>query len=110
MDGGSASAKDPRFQDVNVCLGNLKSAITGTYRHFNFAKHAPRYCAGFQFRSNRRKHLRAMLGRLIRAPVQRPPSPRRSFCEFEVCCYSGHPKALRLAADDRGHRGVKITP
>ena len=44
---GSASAKDHRFQRVNIYLGNLKSAITGTYRHFKFNKYAPRYFAEF---------------------------------------------------------------
>jgi len=84
--GGSASAKDHRFQGVKICLGNLKSAITGTYRHFNFAKYAARYFAEFQFRFNRREDLRAMLGELIRAAIDRPRSPRRSIREVETCC------------------------
>lgn len=84
--GGSASAKDHRFQGVNIYLGNLKSAITGTYRHFNFAKYAPRYFAEFQFRFNRREDLRAMLGELVRAAIARPPSPRRSIRELETGC------------------------
>jgi len=84
--GGSASAKDHRFQGVNIYLGNLKSAITGTYRHFNFAKCAARYFAEFQFRFNRREDLRAMLGELIRAAIDRPRSPRRSIREVETCC------------------------
>jgi len=84
--GGSASAKDHRFQGVNIYLGNLKSAITGTYRHFNFAKYAARYFAEFQFRFNRREDLRAMLGELIRAAIDRPRSPRRSIREVETCC------------------------
>jgi len=84
--GGSASAKDSRFQGVNIYLGNLKSSITGTYRHFNFAKYAMRYFAEFQFRFNRREDLRGMLGELVQAAIHRQPSPRRSIREVETCC------------------------
>jgi hypothetical protein len=52
-----------------IYLGNLKSAISGTYRHFNFAKYAPRYVAELQFRFNWREELRAMLGGMIRAAI-----------------------------------------
>lgn len=84
--GGSASAKDQRFQGVNIYLGNLKSSITGTYRHFSFAKYAPRYFAEFQFRFNRREDLRGMLDELIRAAIHRSPAPRRSIRTVEACC------------------------
>ncbi|WP_370456269.1 hypothetical protein [Salinisphaera sp. Q1T1-3] len=32
-----------KFECVNIVLGHLKSAITGTYRAFNFARYAARY-------------------------------------------------------------------
>ncbi|MES1954171.1 ISXo5 transposase [Salinisphaera hydrothermalis EPR70] len=35
---------------VNIMLGNLKTAINGTYHAFKFAKYAPRYLAEFQYR------------------------------------------------------------
>ena len=100
--GGSASAKDHRFQGVTIYLGNLKSAITGTYRHFDFAKYAPRYFAEFQFRFNRREDLRAMLGELLRAAIDRIPSPRRSIRELESCCYSCRTMKLTMGATRRG--------
>lgn len=84
--GGSASAKDHRFQGVNIYLGNLKSAITGTHRHFKFKKYAQRYFAEFQFRFNRREDLRAMLSELIQAAIHRPATPRRCIRKLETCC------------------------
>ena len=82
-----ASAKDPRFQGVNTDLGNLKSAIKGTYRSFKFAKYAPRYFAEFKFRFNRREDLEAMLGSLVAAAIKRAPAPpRRSAGELEARC------------------------
>jgi hypothetical protein len=85
--GGSASAKDPRFHGVNTYLGNLKSAIKGTYRSFKFAKYAPHYFAEFQFRFNRREDLETMLGSLVAAAIQRAPAPpRRSAGELEARC------------------------
>lgn len=48
---GRASAEHPAFRWVNILLGNLKNALTGTYHDFKFAKYAPRYLADFQYRS-----------------------------------------------------------
>lgn len=50
--GGSASAKMPQFHAVNTVIGNLKTAIAGTYHGFKFAKYASRYLAEFQYRFN----------------------------------------------------------
>jgi len=72
--GGRASAQDPRFQGVNIYLGNLKSALNGTFRSFKFAKYAHRYFAEFQFRINRREDLRGMLLETLRAAVSAPAS------------------------------------
>ena len=52
--GGKASVKLPQFKAVNTLLGNLKTAISGTYHAFDFAKYAHRYLAEFQYRFNRR--------------------------------------------------------
>ncbi len=65
--GGRSSAQDPRFQGVNIFLGNLKSALTGTYRAFKFAKYAHRYFAEFQFRINRREDLPSILAATLSA-------------------------------------------
>jgi hypothetical protein len=40
------------FKWVNTTLGNIKSAITGTYRTIR-DKHVPRYLAEFEYRFNR---------------------------------------------------------
>jgi hypothetical protein len=75
--GGAASVKLPQFRAVNTLLGNLKTAITGTYHAFKFAKYAHRYLAEFQYRFNRRFDLRRILGRLGVAAASTPPRPRR---------------------------------
>jgi len=61
-----ASGKTGTIHLVNVMLGNLKNAITGTYHAFKFATYAHRYLADFQYRLNHRYDLRRMLGQLIR--------------------------------------------
>ena len=35
----------PQFKAINTLLGNLKTALTGTYHAFDFAKYAHRYIA-----------------------------------------------------------------
>ena len=70
---GRAAAEHAEFRCVNIVLGNLKTAIAGTYHAFNFAKYAPRYLAEFQYRFNRRYNLRTILPRLARAAaITRP--------------------------------------
>jgi len=72
--GGRKSAEAPTFKWVNTALGNIKSALSGTYRHHD-AKHAPRYLAEFQYRFNQRFDLAGMLGRLADASVKTAPAP-----------------------------------
>jgi hypothetical protein len=62
----------PEFRRVNTVLSNLKTAISGTYHHFNFAKYADRYLAEVQYRFNRRFDLKSILIRLVRAAVPIP--------------------------------------
>ena len=57
--------KLPQFKAINTLLGNLKTAITGTYHAFDFAKYAHRYLAEFQYRFNRRFNMRTILRRLF---------------------------------------------
>ena len=55
------------FQWVNTILGNLKTAINGTYHSFAFDKYGYRYLAETQYRFNRRFDLAVILPRLLRA-------------------------------------------
>jgi transposase-like protein len=73
---GAQSVRTPAFKWVNTALGNIKSAITGTYRSIS-SKHVPRYLAEFEYRFNRRYDLAAMIPRLTWASVRTPPMPYR---------------------------------
>jgi transposase-like protein len=57
------------FKWINTVLGNLKTAIAGTYHGFEFSKYAGRYLAEVQYRFNRRFDLKAMFSRLLFAAV-----------------------------------------
>lgn len=73
---GRKAAQTPAFKWVNTSLGNIKSALSGTYRH-QAAKHVPRYLAEFQYRFNRRNDLAGMLTRLAWVSLRTPPMPYR---------------------------------
>jgi transposase-like protein len=73
---GRKAALNPAFKWVNTTLGNIKSAITGTYRAIR-DKHVPRYLAEFEYRFNRRYDLAAMLPRLGYVALRTPPMPYR---------------------------------
>lgn len=55
------------FTWVNTILGNLKTAISGTYHAFDFEKYAHRYLGEYQYRFNRRFKLDVLLPRMIYA-------------------------------------------
>ena len=80
---GPASVRTPAFKWVNTSLGNIKSAIVGTYRSIS-SKHVPRYLAEFEYRFNRRYELAAMIPRLTWAGVRTPPMPYRLLKLAEV--------------------------
>jgi hypothetical protein len=80
---GARAARTPAFRWVNTALGNMKAAITGTYRSIA-PKHVPRYLAEFEYRFNRRYDLAAMLQRLATAALQTPPMPYRLLKLAEV--------------------------
>jgi transposase-like protein len=80
---GAQAARTPAFKWVNTALGNMKAAITGTYRSIA-PKHVPRYLAEFGYRFNRRYDLAAMLPRLATAALQTPPMPYRLLKLAEV--------------------------
>jgi hypothetical protein len=48
--GGPRSVKLPQFKAINTVLGNLKTALSGTYHAFDFVKYAHRYLAEAQCR------------------------------------------------------------
>lgn len=58
------------FTWINTVLGNLKTAITGTYHAFDFAKYGYRYLGEHQYRFNRRFDLAAMFTRLCSAAAK----------------------------------------
>jgi len=82
--GGAASVKLPAFSAVNTLLGNLKTALSGTYHAFGFAKYADRYLAEFQYRFNRRFNLSTILTRLFRATATTKPHPERVLRKAEL--------------------------
>jgi ribosomal protein L37AE/L43A len=79
--GGKASVRNDKFRAVNTLIGNLKTALSGTYHAVKFAKYACRYLAEVQFRFNRRYDLRGIFGSLLGALVR---APRRPECGIRV--------------------------
>jgi transposase-like protein len=73
---GRKAARHPAFRWVNTMLGNVKAAMTGTYRAVR-EKHAPRYLAEFAYRFNRRYDLGSMIERLAWVGLRTPPMPYR---------------------------------
>jgi len=84
--GGVASAKSPHFQAINIVLGNLKTAFSGTYHAFGFAKYSDRYLAQVQYLFNRRFDLRTILPRLIRAACATTACPLYRARRAELAC------------------------
>jgi transposase-like protein len=74
---GKRAASWAPFRWVNTCLGNIKTAIAGTYHHVS-AKHAQHYLASFAYRFNRRFRLDSIVERLAWAAVHTPPQPYRT--------------------------------
>jgi hypothetical protein len=72
---GRQAVAHPEFRRVNTVLSNLKTAISGTYHAFKFAKYAERYLAEVQYRFNRRFDLSSILVRLVRAAALTRPRP-----------------------------------
>jgi transposase-like protein len=73
---GRKAARHPAFKWVNTVLGNIKSALSGTFRAVS-GKHAPRALAEFEYRFNRRYDLAAMIPRLGSVALRTPPMPYR---------------------------------
>ena len=73
---GKRAASWAPFKWVNTCLGNIKAAIVGTYRHVS-PKHAQAYLTGFAYRFNRRSQLDSIVERLAWAATRTAPQPHR---------------------------------
>ena len=71
---GPKAARVAAFKWVNTTLGNIKSAITGTYRKLG-PDHAERYLASFAWRYNRRYHLNTMIPRFVHSAARTSPMP-----------------------------------
>lgn len=82
--GGKASVENDKFKAVNTLIGNVKTALSGTYHAIKFAKYAYRYLAEAQFRFNRRYDLRAILSRLLTALVRAPRRPEHGIRVAEL--------------------------
>jgi transposase-like protein len=73
---GKAAARASPFKWVNTVLGNVKTAITGTYRQLG-PDHTHRYLASFAWRFNRRFQLDTMLPRFVHSAARTQPLPYR---------------------------------
>ena len=71
---GRQAARMAPFKWVNTMLGNIKCAITGTYRQLG-PDHAGRYLASFAWRYNRRYQLQTMIPVSSIAPHAPSPCP-----------------------------------
>ena len=68
-------ASTPAFKWVNTALGNIKSAITGTYRSISLQARARATWRNTNTASIRRYDLAAMIPRLTWASVRTVPMP-----------------------------------
>ena len=71
---GRQAARMAPFKWVNTTLGNIKSAITGTYPKLG-PDHAQRYLASFAWRYNRRYQLNTMIPRFVHSAARTQPIP-----------------------------------
>jgi transposase-like protein len=74
---GKRAAGWAPFKWVNTTLGNIKTAIAGTYHHVS-AKHAQHYLTCFAYRFNRRHQLDSIVERLAWAALHAAPQPYRT--------------------------------
>jgi transposase-like protein len=73
---GKQAARWAPFRWVNTVLGNIKTALAGTYHHVS-SKHAQSYLTSFAYRFNRRYQLDSIVERLTWAAVHTIPQPYR---------------------------------
>ena len=75
---GRKAARVASFKWVNTALGNIKCAVTGTYRKLG-PDHTGRYLASFAWRYNRRYQLQTMIPRFVHSAARTDPMPYRLF-------------------------------
>jgi hypothetical protein len=73
---GKRAASWTPFRWVNTTLGNVKTALAGTYHHVS-PKHAQHYLTSFAYRFDRRFQLDSIVERLAWAAVHTAPQPYR---------------------------------
>lgn len=71
MGTGRKAVQQPRLLWVNTVLGNLKTALSGTYHASKFDTYAQRYLCAYQYRFNHRFDLAGMIGQLAEAADSR---------------------------------------
>jgi len=71
------------FEWLNTVIGNVKSALHGTY-HALSNKHLPRYLAEFCYRFNRRFQMHTMVDKLVYVALRTHPVPQRLLMLAEV--------------------------
>ena len=81
---GRAAVERPEFRWVNTILGNIKTALRGTY-HAIRPKYAQRYLSEFEYRFNRRFDLPDIIPRLVYVALRTPPMPER-LLELRLAC------------------------
>jgi ribosomal protein L37AE/L43A len=80
---GKNSVKNRAFLWVNTLLGNLKTALNGTY-HSIGRQYIARYLAEFEYRINRRYDLKAILRRFVKIAVKSNPYPIKKLRLAEI--------------------------
>src|SRR5690348_8228982 len=73
---GKRAASWTPFRWVNTTLGNVKTALAGTYHQVS-PKHAQSYLTSFAYRFNRRRQLDSIVERLAWAAAHTVPHPYR---------------------------------
>jgi transposase-like protein len=84
--GGAQAVKRVEFKWVNTMLGNLKTALSGTYHAFNYNKYGHRYLAEFAYRFNRRYDLKTIVPRFLSAAMKTEPQPLKKLRFSEGSC------------------------
>ena len=75
---GKAGCEIEPFRWMNILLGNLKTALSGTHHAFHFRKYPHRYLAEVSYRFNRRSDLASMVPRLATALMRATPCARKA--------------------------------
>ena len=69
--------KNRKFKWVDTVIANIKTSIRGAHHSLNFKRHSRRYLADFQFRFNRRFHLRSVFYDILDLAMTIKSFPRK---------------------------------